>query len=132
MANSEKIICGGFKYDTNTLEVDKNVLRVVGAASMPTTEYVLRKAGSEAEPEISSINSSKGIEVDDSVNVTNIGIIEDDKGNVAHGIQSTTDIVLYGTGVDIVNGPLIMTSRDGVRFKITIDNTGRLVSQRIE
>lgn len=107
-------------------------MRVVGAASMPTTEYVLRKAGSEAEPEISSINSSNGIEVDDSVNVTNIGIIKDDKGNVAHGIQSTTDIVLYGTGVDIVNGTLIMTSRDGVRFKITIDNTGRLVSQRIE
>ena len=40
--------------------------------------------------------------------------------------------MLYGTGVDIVNGPLIMTSRDGVKFKITIDNTGRLVSQRIE
>ena len=129
---SQKIPCGGFQYDTNTLEMSNGVLRVVGAASMPTTEYVLRKAGFEAEPEISSINSSNGIEVDDSVNVTNIGIIEDDKGDVAHGIQSTTDIVLYGTGVDIVNGPLIMTSRDGVRFKITIDNTGRLVSQRIE
>ena len=55
-----------------------------------------------------------------------------DKGDVAHGIQSTTDIVLYGTGVDIVNGPLIMISREGYKFKNMIDNTGRLVSQRIE
>ena len=123
---SQKIPCGGFQYDTNTLEMSNGVLRVIGAADKPTTEYLLEKDS------VTMMQSASGMELDDSVNVTNIGIVEDDKGNVVHGIQSTTDIVLYGTGVDIVNGPVIMTSRDGVRFKITIDNTGRLVSQRIE
>ena len=123
---SEKIPCGGFQYDTNTLEMSNGVLHVIGAADKPTTEYLLEKDS------VTMMQSASGMEVDDGVNVTNVGIVENDKGNVAHGIQSTTDIVLYGTGVDIVNGPLIMTSRDGVKFKITIDNTGRLVSQRIE
>lgn len=109
---SIKIPCGGFCVDGTTIYFDENkVLHVnVGGAN---EEIAL------SEDSNSATYSAKGVEIDDGVNRTFVGLLD----NGAHGISSTTEIELDGVGMHI-NMPVYLESPDGTTYKVTMNNGG--------